>query len=91
MSHIDIRHDHARTPEQARLAVEHLADTLATRFGMNYAWHGERLDFDGAGVTGSIDLLPRQLHVTANLGFLLLAMKTPIEAEIRRVLRERFD
>jgi len=35
-------------------------------------------------------LAPNELHVTAQLGVLLSAMKGPIEHEIRRVLDERF-
>ena len=35
---------------------------------------------------GRIDVRPDLLHVTANLGFLLSAMRGPIEAEIRRSL-----
>ena len=48
------------------------------------------LDFTRSGIDGRIALLPGQVHVTAQLGFLLGAMKGPIEAEIRRVLDERF-
>lgn len=40
---------------------------------------------------GSIALFADTLRVTANLGFLLSAMKGPIEAEIRRVLSDKFD
>ena len=40
---------------------------------------------------GKIALLADNLQVTATLGFLLSAMKGPIEAEIRRVLSEKFD
>lgn len=90
MSSIDIRHDHTQSPEQARASVELIAQKLADRFGVKYGWQGDRLSFNGSGVDGGIALLPQQLHVTADLNFLLSAMKGPIEAEIRRVLGERF-
>ena len=90
MSNIDIRHAHSLPPEQARKAVQEVADKLGTRFGMDSRWEGDTLHFARSGVDGHIALQPDQLHVTAQLGFLLSAMKGPIEQEIRRVLSERF-
>ena len=88
---IDIRHRHSLPLAQARKAVEEVAVKLGERFGMDYRWEGDVLHFKRSGVDGRIALTPRQLHVTAKLGFLLSAMKGPIEEEIRRVLAERFD
>jgi len=90
MSNIDIRHKHSLAPAQARDAVQDVADKLAERFGVECDWSGDTLNFSRSGVDGHIALEPDQLHVTAKLGFLLGAMKGPIEAEIRRVLDERF-
>lgn len=90
MSDIDIRHPHSLPPQQARAAVERLAETLAERFGVRYAWRGDALEFERSGVDGHVNLEPGALHVTARLGFLLGAMRGPIESEIRRVLEERF-
>ncbi|HEY0502265.1 MAG TPA: polyhydroxyalkanoic acid system family protein [Lysobacter sp.] len=90
MSNIDIRHSHSLPPDQARKAVQEVADKLAERFGIVYDWAGDTLNFNRGGVDGHIQVEPDQLHVTAKLGFLLSAMKGPIEAEIRRVLDERF-
>lgn len=90
MSHIDIHHPHSLAPQQARESVQHIAETLAQRFGVTYAWQGDHLQFQRSGVDGRVSLLPGALHVTAKLGFLLGAMKGPIEHEIRRVLDERF-
>ena len=91
MSHIDIRHAHSMTPAKARKAVEEVAAKLAGKFGMAYRWNGNLLEFNRSGVDGHIALEPRELHVTAKLGFLLSAMKGPIEHEIRRYLDERFS
>ena len=90
MAGIDIQHPHTLPKAQARKAVDEVAMKLAERFGIDYRWDGDTLNFNTTGVDGRIALLPRQLHVTASLGFLLSAMKGPIEAEIRRVLSERF-
>ena len=90
MASIDIQHPHTLAPPRARQAVQEIADKLADRFGAECRWNGDSLDFTRSGIDGRIALLPGQVHVTAQLGFLLGAMKGPIEAEIRRVLDERF-
>ena len=90
MASIDIQHPHTLAPPRARQAVQEIADKLADRFGAECRWDGDILDFTRSGIDGRIALLPGQVHVTAQLGFLLGAMKGPIEAEILRVLDERF-
>lgn len=90
MAGIDIRHAHSLPMAKARKSVEQVARKLAERFGVDYAWDGDALNFNGSGVDGRIDVTPEQLHVTASLGFLLSALKGPIEAEIKRVLAEKF-
>ena len=90
MPGIDIRHAHSMPLAKARKAVEDVAKKLAERFDVEYDWDGDTLNFVRSGVDGKIALEPKQLHVTAQLGFLLSALKGPIESEIRRVLDERF-
>ncbi|ALN85520.1 polyhydroxyalkanoic acid system family protein [Lysobacter capsici] len=90
MSSIDIQHPHSLAPAKARKAVEEVAKKLAERFDVEYGWVGDTLNFSRSGVDGKIALQPNQLHVSAQLGFLLGALKGPIESEIRRVLEERF-
>ena len=90
MSRIDIRHPHSLPPAKAKKAVQEVAEKLDNRFGMESRWEGDVLHFSRSGVDGHIALSAKELHVTAQLGFLLSAMKGPIETEIRRVLAERF-
>ena len=90
MPSIDIRHAHSLPHAKARKAVQEVAEKLAERFGIDYDGDGDTLNFMRGGVDGKIDLAPKSLHVTANLGFLMSAFKGPIEAEIKRVLDERF-
>jgi putative polyhydroxyalkanoate system protein len=91
MSKIDIRHPHTLPLTKARKAVQEVADKLGARFGMDSRWEGDTLHFARSGVDGHIALDPKEVHVSAQLGFLLSAMKGPIEQEIRRVLAERFE
>ena len=90
MSRIELQHPHHKSPEQTRQALEEVAGKLHARFGVSHHWDGDTLAFNGSGVDGCIAMQPGALHVTAELGFLLSAMKGPIESEIRRVLGERF-
>jgi putative polyhydroxyalkanoate system protein len=90
MPGIDIHHAHSLPPAKARKAVEEVAIKLGQKFGLDYRWEGETLHFVRSGVDGRIALAPKQLHVTAKLGFLLSALQAPIEAEIRRVLKDKF-
>ena len=89
MADIDIRHAHSLPMPQAREAIEQAAQRLSEKFGIDYAWNGDTVDFRRTGLDGRIELVPDELRVTAKLGFLLSAMKGPIETEIRRVLAER--
>ncbi len=90
MSGIDIQHTHSLPPAKARKAVEEVAVKLGEKFGLDYRWEGDTLHFVRSGIDGRIALAPKRLQVTARLGFLLSALQAPIEAEIRRVLQEKF-
>ena len=90
MSNIDIRRSHARPLKEARAAIERVAEHIAEKFDVEYGWNGNSMEFSRGGVDGHIAVSAKEIHVTAKLGFLLGALKGPIEAEIRRVLDERF-
>lgn len=89
MASIDICHTHDLSPAKARKAVEQAAIKLGEKFGLDYRWEGDTLHFARSGVDGRIALAPKQVQVTAQLGFLLSAMQGPIETEIRRALKEK--
>ncbi|WP_305804857.1 polyhydroxyalkanoic acid system family protein [Stenotrophomonas sp. YIM B06876] len=89
MSTIDIRHAHSLPADKARAAIDEVARKLQERFEMNSRWDGEILRFSRSGVEGAIELLPSQVRVTAELGFLLSAMKGMVESEIQRVLADK--
>lgn len=90
MAGIDIQHTHSLPIDKARQAVDEVAATLADRFGVQSHWVGDTLAFTRSGIDGAIALAPEEVHVTAKLGFMLSAMKSPIESEINRLLAERF-
>ena len=91
MARIDIRHPHTRSAEEARSIVDAITVKLHDRFGVSGTWEGDAVRLAGPGLTGQVELLPQQVRVTAELGFLLSALRGQVEAEIRRVLGERLD
>lgn len=90
MPAIDIKRSHAIPLADARAKVEHVARHLAERFDMDWAWEGNTLQFRRSGVDGHIKVNPKSLHVTAELGFLLMALRGTVEKEIHRYLDEEF-
>lgn len=90
MSHIDIRRKHSRPLKDARAAIERVAAHIAEKFDVEYGWNGNSMEFSRAGVDGHIAVSGKEVHVTATLGFLLGAIKGPIEREVQRYLDEEF-
>ncbi len=90
MSHIDIRRKHSRPLKQARAAIERVAEHISEKFDVEYGWNGNSLEFSRGGVDGHIAVSSKEIHVTATLGFLMSAIRGPIEREIQRYLDEEF-
>lgn len=91
MSHIDIKRSHKLPQAEAREKVEQIAKHLGRKFAMDHEWEGNTLHFSRSGVDGQIKVGARQIHVVAQLGFLLMALKGPVEREIHRYLDEEFS
>lgn len=91
MHSIDIKRAHSLDQKKARKAVEHVAEHIAEKFSMEYEWEGHTLNFHRSGVDGHIKVNAKSIHVIADLGFFLSALKSPIEREIIRYLEEEFS
>src|SRR3546814_18578415 len=89
MAGIDIQHKHSLSLAKARKGVEDVARRLADNFGFEYGWDGDEMHFNRSGVDGRIAVTPDQRHVTANLGFLLSALKDTEEPEIRKAMDDK--
>jgi putative polyhydroxyalkanoate system protein len=88
MADIDIRRAHHAGHAAARKIADHMAETLGRRFGLTGHWDGDVLRFERPGVTGTLTLGPKDLHLSVTLGFLLKAMKGSIERAIHEELDE---
>lgn len=90
MASIDIRRKHGLSLKQAKAAVTKTASAIGKKFGIESEWDGNTLNFSRGGVNGEIAVTTSEVHVHAELGFLMGAMKPMIEKEIERVLDEHF-
>lgn len=88
MAVIDIRREHSSSLKSARAAVEKVAKSIAREYGIDHHWDGNELHFDRTGVKGRITVAKHEIHVRAELGFLMGALKSVIEREIERQLDE---
>jgi putative polyhydroxyalkanoate system protein len=91
MADIDIRRKHSRSLKDARTAIERVAEHIAEKFDVEYGWNGNTMEFSRSGVDGHIAVSGKEVHVTATLGFLLMAIRGPIEREIHQYLDKEFS
>jgi putative polyhydroxyalkanoate system protein len=82
MPSIDIRRKHKLTLKEAKDAVKKTATAIGKKFGISSRWSGNTLSFERAGANGEIKVTASEVHVTAQLGFLLGTLKPLIEKEI---------
>jgi putative polyhydroxyalkanoate system protein len=82
MPSIDIRRKHHHSLKEAKAAVKKTADAIGKKFDIHNKWDGDTLHFERPGVSGAIRVTAKEVHVTAQLGFLLGALKPMIEKEI---------
>ena len=90
LSTIDIHAFHTLSHEEALTAADELSIDLAEKFGIEYGWEDEVIHFERPGVSGQILVKETELRIQANLGFMLMMLKRPIEQEIERYLEEHF-
>lgn len=90
MSKIDIKRKHGQSVKAAKAAVDKTVAAIARKFGVTSGWDGDTLHFERSGVNGKIHVGKTEVRVTAELGFLLGALKPMIEGEIEKQLDANF-
>jgi len=90
MSDIMIRRRHGKSLTEARASAEHMAAELKDEFDLNYSWSGDVMRFKRPGVAGDLAVDEREVTLNIRLGFLLFALKPPIQREIHRFFDENF-
>ncbi len=82
MADIQIKRAHALGLKGARAAADQMAQKLGKQFGLSGDWDGNTLHFDRPGVQGSLAVSDKDMKLEVTLGFLLKAMKGPIERAV---------
>lgn len=90
MAVIDIRRKHGRSIKDAKAAVERVVKMIAGEYGIDHSWQGNTVSFSRTGVAGTISVAKAEVHVHAELGFLMGALKPVIEREIVLKLDDEF-
>jgi len=82
MPTISMTRKHALTHKKARAVAEKIAKDLNKRFELDYAWNGDRIEFERTGVTGHLSVGKERIALEVSLGWLLTPLKPAIEREI---------
>ena len=90
MSDIQIRRSHSMSAKAARKAAEKIASQLDEEFDLAYEWDDNVLLFKRSGVSVELVVEKTEVHIRVRLGFLLMAIRPRIEAEIHRFFDENF-
>ena len=86
MATISIAKRHRLSHKKAKEAADKIARDLKSRFSFDYAWNGDRIEFERPGVSGSMHVKKDQIVLDVSLGFLLTPLKPSIENEIHAQL-----
>lgn len=87
MADITLNRTHTLGLKGARAAADKMAKKLNEQFGLSGDWEGDTLHFDRSGVKGKLAVSDHDMNLEVTLGFLLKAMKGPIE----RAVHENLD
>ena len=86
MATISIARKHKFTQKKARAVAEKIAKEMQKRFALEYAWMGDRIEFERPGVTGTMSVGKDRIALDVTLGWLLTPLKPTIEREIESQL-----
>jgi len=92
MNTIHIVHKHSFDKKTAWMKAEEMLEEVANDYGLDIEHDGEsEISFSGSGITGEVTISHNQIHFTATLGFLMMAMKSIITSAIQKKLDEKFS
>lgn len=87
MAEIRIRKAHHLSHRKAREAAERVAKDLHKRFGLEWEWDGDYVDFKRTGLAGRLHVLEDQVRLDCQLGFVMSMFKSALEEAVH----EEFD
>ena len=91
MNTIKVKHKHSHDKQEAWEKAEEMLEDLASKYGLNIEHDGDsQISFSGSGISGTVDISHNEIHLSATLSFLMIAMKSVITNEIKNKLSEKF-
>lgn len=91
MNSIRIEHTHNISKEDACLRAEEMFEDLANDYNLDIEHDGDgQICFYGSGIKGSVEIDHARVIISANLSFLMIAMKSVISDKIKLRLEEIF-
>ena len=91
MADIELTRSHSMRLDEARTAVERVAQQLETDLEVDYEWDGDTLLFDGPGADGRIEIETDAIQVLIDLSAFLRPMKDRVESEAETYLDRSLD
>ena len=88
MADISVQRSHHLGLKGAHAAATRMSAKLVKQFGLSGNWEGNTLHFDRPGASGFLTISDHDIKLEVTLGFLLKAMKAPIERAVHRDLDE---
>ena len=86
MPSISITRRHKLDHKRAKAAARKIAKDLDKRFGLACRWNGDEVAFNGAGVSGTMQVGKSQIRLDVELSFLLIALRGTLERHINKEL-----
>jgi putative polyhydroxyalkanoate system protein len=82
MADIALTRSHELGLKGAKVAADKMAEKLGEKFDLTGDWKGNVLSFSRPGVNGTLKISETDMALEVTLGFLLKAMKGPIEKAV---------
>ncbi|HTQ01717.1 MAG TPA: polyhydroxyalkanoic acid system family protein [Casimicrobiaceae bacterium] len=82
MPTISVVRKHTLSHKKAKAVADKVAKDLKQRFGLEYAWNGDIVEFERPGVTGTMRVGKDTIALDATLGWLLTPITPAIEREV---------
>ncbi len=79
MADITLNRDHHLGLKGAKVAADQMIERLSEKFDLTGKWQGNVMNFSRPGVNGCLTISESNMSLEVTLGFLLKAMKGPIE------------
>jgi putative polyhydroxyalkanoate system protein len=90
MADISIVQEHGLSPEMARAAAQKVSERMAAEYGLACRWEGAVLRFERSGLQGTLTLEAQRAAMRIQLGFLMGAFASTIEAKVAENMRKVF-